>query len=69
MFPFDNEDQGEQLHKRIRLKEKTDPSQALGYPQRPLLKKADYKLRKAKLKKEQLAQTSLPKKQGPEPCN
>ena len=45
----------------MRLNEKTNPCHALGYPQRKLLKKTEYKIRKAKLKKEQLAQNKLAK--------
>ena len=44
----DVEDQSVQVHKRMRLNEKTNPCHALGYPQRKLLKKTEYEIRKAK---------------------
>ena len=44
--------------KRRRLREKTLPAAAPGFPQRALLRASDYKVKRAKLKKEQLAQRS-----------
>ena len=52
--------QGEYVRRRLRTK--TAPAEAPMYPQRALLKKIEYNIRKAKLKKAQLEQRNVYRK-------